>query len=168
MPDYVSLCEGGGRAGGRHGEPDPHGVNKPRKAGKDVHAPLEQQLTLLFQQGRTEEVGMHFRNKNIHEPLSSQHSCGVVATANRCEPGCARCAGPSGNARKKGRSDRMNGTSDSCGGSWFVRVSGPSTSLTSSSPSLYSTSPHLPFPKPGAVERESLSPFASISGSPPR
>ena len=45
-----------------------HWVNKLWKAGGDVHASLEEQLRFLFNQGRAEQVGMFFRNKNILNP----------------------------------------------------------------------------------------------------
>lgn len=45
-----------------------HWVNKLWKAGGDVHAPLDEQLRFLFTQGRTEQVGMFFRNKNLLDP----------------------------------------------------------------------------------------------------
>jgi len=45
-----------------------HWVNKLWKAGGDVHASWEEQLRFLFQQGRVEQVGMFFRNKNILNP----------------------------------------------------------------------------------------------------
>jgi hypothetical protein len=45
-----------------------HWVNKLWKEGGDVHAPLEEQLRFLFEQGRGEQVGMFFRNKNTLNP----------------------------------------------------------------------------------------------------
>jgi hypothetical protein len=45
-----------------------HWVNKLWRAGGDIHAPLAQQLRFLFQNGRVEQVGMHFRNKNLLDP----------------------------------------------------------------------------------------------------
>jgi hypothetical protein len=44
-------------------------VNKMWKSGGDVHAKMEDKLKFLYERGRSEQVGMYFRNQNILDNL---------------------------------------------------------------------------------------------------
>ncbi len=44
-----------------------HWVNKKRKLGGDIHAPMDNKLKFRYEIGRKEQVGMYLRNQNIRD-----------------------------------------------------------------------------------------------------
>jgi len=65
---YIDIREGAVIQNEGSEERIRHWVNKLWRAGGDIHAPLTQKLQFLFRNGRVEQVGMHFRNRNLLDP----------------------------------------------------------------------------------------------------
>jgi len=58
-----------------------HWVNRLWKAGGSVHDPLPVKLKFLYEQGRSEQVGMYIRNQNLSDPSFRE----VYAKRGNCE-----------------------------------------------------------------------------------